>query len=88
MREKLYSAVLENVPRDAVALDLYSGGGLLTAMLAKKCGKSFGIEIVEEASRCADALRDKNGLQNKMFNICGKVEEKIDESCRACRQQP
>ncbi len=79
VREKLYAKVLDEADEGCVALDLYSGGGMLTAMLAEKCGKSFGIEIVEEASRCADALRDKNGLQNKMFNICGKVEEKIDE---------
>ncbi len=79
VREKLYSAVLENVPRDAVALDLYSGGGLLTAMLAKKCAAAYGIEIVAEASRCADELSAANGLQDKMFNICGKVEEKLYE---------
>ena len=71
MREKLYAKVLDEADEGCVALDLYSGGGMLTAMLAKKCGTSFGIEIVEEASRCADALRDQNGLQNKMFNICG-----------------
>jgi len=77
VREKLYSAVLESVPEDAVALDLYSGGGLLTAMLAKKCVEAFGIEIVEEASRCADGLAAANGLQDRMTNICGKVEEKL-----------
>ena len=47
-------------------------------MLAKKCGCAYGIEIVEEASRCADELKAENGLENKMFNICGKVEEQID----------
>ena len=79
VRGKLYKSVLEEAEEEAVAVDLYSGGGMLTAMLAKKCGVSFGIEIVEEASRCADELKELNGLQNKMFNICGAVEENIDK---------
>ena len=51
---------------------------MLTAMLAKKCKSAYGIEIVEEASRCADELALANGLQIKMHNICGAVEENID----------
>ncbi len=77
VREKLYAKVLEEADADAVALDLYSGGGLLTAMLANKCAEAYGVEIVEEASRCADGLKEANGLQGKMFNVCGKVEEEI-----------
>ena len=78
VRAKLYSRVLEEVDGNCAAIDLYSGGGMLTAMLAKKCKAAYGIEIVEEASRCADALKEANGLQNKMFNICGAVENEID----------
>jgi 23S rRNA (uracil1939-C5)-methyltransferase len=36
----------------------------------------YGIELEEEASKCADALKEKNGLKN-MENICGYVEEKL-----------
>lgn len=80
VRTELYARVLEEAKSDgAVAIDLYSGGGMLTAMLAKACGIAYGVEVVEEASRCADELCDKNGLQGKMFNICGKVEERLDE---------
>ena len=79
VRAKLYSRVLEEADKNAVALDLYSGGGLLTAMLAKKCKFAYGIEIVEEASRCADGLKIENGLQDKMKNICGAVEDEIDK---------
>lgn len=79
VRAKLYERVLSEADEGAVAVDLYSGGGMLTAMLAKKCGFAYGVEIVEEASRCADELKETNGLQGKMLNICGKVEEKIDE---------
>ena len=77
VREKLYARVLEEVEEGEAALDLYSGGGMLTAMLAKKCGLAYGVEIVEEASRCADELKAANGLDGKMFNICGKVEENV-----------
>lgn len=79
MRGKLYSAVLSEAEENCVAVDLYSGGGMLTAMLAKKCGLAYGVEIVQEASRCADGLKEQNGLQGKMFNICGKVEEKLSD---------
>lgn len=57
------------------AIDAYSGGGLLTAMLAKQVGKAYGIEVVAEASACADELIEPNKLEGKMINRCGKVEE-------------
>ncbi|MCH5143317.1 MAG: 23S rRNA (uracil(1939)-C(5))-methyltransferase RlmD [Clostridiales bacterium] len=79
IRTKLYSRVIEEADCDAVALDLYSGGGMLTAMLAKKCQKAYGIEIVEEASRCADELKVRNSLEDKMQNICGDVGENIEQ---------
>ena len=79
VRTKLYSRVLEEADCDAVALDLYSGGGMLTAMLAKKCKTAYGIEIVEEASRCADELKVRNGLEDKMENICGDVGGNIEK---------
>ena len=79
IRTKLYSRVLEEADGDAVALDLYSGGGMLTAMLAQKCRKAYGIEIVEEASRCADELKKRNSLGDKMQNICGDVGGNIEE---------
>lgn len=59
-----------------MVVDAYSGGGLLTAMLAKSCKRAYGIELEAEAVKCADALKEKNGLSN-MTNICGYVEEKL-----------
>ena len=79
VRAKLYARILDSVDKECIALDLYSGGGLLTAMLAKKCAAAYGVEIVEEASRCAEELKTANGLQGKMHNICGAVEDKIKE---------
>lgn len=78
VRTKLYKDALQSVCADGdeVVVDAYSGGGLLTAMLAKKAKRVYGIELEEEASRCADALKARNGLTN-MTNICGYVEEKL-----------
>ena len=75
VRTKLYERALSHVDEDAVVADCYAGGGLLTAKFAKKCKKAYGIEIVPEASACADDLRVRNGLEDKMVNLCGKVEE-------------
>ena len=78
VRTKLYKDALKTVSADGdeVVVDAYSGGGLLTAMIAKKVKRVYGIELEEEASRCADSLKEKNGLTN-MTNICGYVEEKL-----------
>ncbi len=75
IKRKLYEQAVSLVSETDTVIDCYSGGGLLTAMFAKKCQKAYGIEIVPEASACADALREKNGLQGKMENLCGGVEE-------------
>ena len=78
VRAKLYKDALKTVCKDGdeVVIDAYSGGGLLTAMISKKCKRVYGIELEAEASRCADSLKAKNGLDN-MTNICGYVEEKL-----------
>ena len=80
VRTKLYKDALKTVAKDGdeVVIDAYSGGGLLTAMIAKRVKRVYGIELEEEAVRCADALKEKNGLTN-MTNICGYVEEKLCE---------
>ncbi|MBQ9118182.1 MAG: 23S rRNA (uracil(1939)-C(5))-methyltransferase RlmD [Clostridia bacterium] len=78
VRAKLYEAAVSSVVEegDEVVIDAYSGGGLMTAMIAKKAKQVFGIELEAEAVRCANALKEKNGSQN-MQNICGYVEEEI-----------
>lgn len=78
VRDELYKKVISEADGDAVVIDAYSGGGMLTAMLAKRCKKAYGIEVVKEAVNCADELKELNGLSDKMQNICGKVENEID----------
>lgn len=80
VRTKLYKDALKTVTGDGdeVVIDAYSGGGLLTAMIAKKVKRVYGIELEAEAVRCANALKEKNNLNN-MTNICGLVEERLAE---------
>ena len=77
MSEKLYKKVVELAAPDenSVVVDAFSGAGLMTAMLAQKAKKAYGVEIVPEAVRCADSLARLNGLSDKMENICGKCED-------------
>ena len=78
VRNDLYGRIAEEASDGgAVAIDLYSGGGMLTALLARACKAAYGVEVVKEASICADELKELNGLSGKMFNICGKVEEEL-----------
>ena len=73
MRGKLYSRAVAFAGENETVIDCYAGGGLMTAMFAKKCKKAYGIEVVEEAHRMADRLKERNGLSG-MENLCGKVE--------------
>lgn len=78
VRTKLYQAALKTVvgEGDEVVVDAYSGGGLLTAMIAKRAKRVYGIELERESVDCANKLKEKNKLDN-MQNICGYVEQEL-----------
>ena len=75
VRSKLYERAVSLVEEGDTVVDCYAGGGLLTAMFARKCGRAYGIEIVPEATRCADSLAVRNGLTEQMTDLNGAVEE-------------
>lgn len=77
VRSSLYGEAVSLVEADETVVDCYAGGGLLTALFAKKCRRAYGIEIVPEAHDCAEVLKEKNALSDKMTNICGAVEEEL-----------
>ncbi|MCD8201204.1 MAG: 23S rRNA (uracil(1939)-C(5))-methyltransferase RlmD [Clostridia bacterium] len=80
IRTKLYAKVRDvAAEKNSVAVNLYSGAGMLTAMLAQKCDEAYGIEVSEEAHICAEELKGMNTLRGNMVNICGRVEEKLDD---------
>ncbi len=83
VRGRLYDKVVSLMDEQESVIDCYAGGGLLTAMLAKKCKKAVGIEIVPEASACADKVKERNGLQDKMINYCGDAAELLEQALQA-----
>lgn len=83
IKQKIYGSVLEKI-ENQVVIDAYSGAGLLSAMIAKKAKRVYGIEIISDAVKSADMLAIKNNITN-LINICGdtaielpKLVKKID----------
>lgn len=70
IKHKIYSAVLDEVGKDDILIDAYSGAGLLTAICSKKCKFAYGIEIVGPAVDSANELMRANNISN-MKNYCG-----------------
>lgn len=81
VRVKLYEKAVSLVVQSAedTVIDCYAGGGLMTALFAKNCARAYGIEIVPEAVECAKVLAQRNDLADKMFPLCGRVEELLPE---------
>ena len=77
VRSSLYERACSFVSAEDTVIDCYAGGGLLTAMFAKRCVRAYGIEVVPEASACADKVKERNGLSEKMENLCAKVEDAL-----------
>ena len=78
--EKLYQKAfdLARIDEKMNVLDLYSGTGTITQLMALKAKHATGIEIVEEAVEKAK----ENALLNKIDNIdflCGDVLEEIEK---------
>ena len=78
--EKLYSIVKDYIgdSEDKVLFDLYCGTGTIGQIMAEKCRKVIGIEIVEEAVEAAKENAKRNGIENCQF-IAGDVLKKVDE---------
>lgn len=78
IREKLYEKAMEACFAGGaeVVIDAYSGGGLMTAMAARRAKRAYGIELNAEASACAESLKKKNNLAN-MANVCGDAAAEL-----------
>ncbi|MDR3263357.1 MAG: 23S rRNA (uracil(1939)-C(5))-methyltransferase RlmD [Clostridiales bacterium] len=74
VRDIIYADVMSCVKSSEVIIDAYSGGGLLTALLARNADKVYGIEIVKEAVSDADRLMKDNGITNAE-NLLGDTAE-------------
>lgn len=70
IRDLLYTRAIQ-LMGDGVAVDLYSGIGITTNLLAQKCDKVYSIEIVESACENARETARINGNASKIEVICG-----------------
>ncbi len=75
---KLYNKVLEYLSFKGSVLDLYCGTGTISLFLSKYFDKVIGIEINEEAIKCANLNKKLNDIDNVSF-ICGDVSKKIHD---------
>ena len=78
--EKLYQKAFDLAEIDETmdVLDLYSGTGTITQLMASVARSATGIEIVEEAVEKAKENAELNGLDNVNF-LCGDVLEEIEK---------
>lgn len=78
--EKLYQKAFElaEIDKTMDVLDLYSGTGTITQLMASVANSATGIEIIEEAVEKAKENAELNGLRNVNF-LCGDVLEEIEK---------
>ena len=81
IKKELYSKILSFVNEDDVVIDAFSGAGLLSAIVAKKCKQVVGIEINKFASSNADKLVKRNNIVN-LTNICGDANLVLKDICK------
>lgn len=76
--EKLYKTAIElaKLDKDDVVLDLYSGTGTITNLVAQRVKRVIGIEIVEDAVKDAIKNSNINSISNTKF-ICGDAAKEI-----------
>ena len=76
IKDLIYKKVLNNIEQNSVVIDAYSGAGLLSSMISKKCNTVYGIEIVKQATENANNLKRANNITN-LININGDCAEKL-----------
>lgn len=75
---KLFGYALKDVNDKNICVDLYSGTGTITMLLAKKARRVIGIEVVPDAVMDAENNLLLNDIDNVEFKL-GRVEDLIDE---------
>ena len=70
VKTNIYQIICNKVSTCNNVLDAYSGAGLLSAILAKKCKHVFAVEIDKSACLACEQLCKLNGIKN-LECICG-----------------
>ena len=83
VKKSIYLKILECVDKGDIVIDSYSGAGLLSSIIAKKCKKVIGIEINSSSSKSAKLLAKNNNLHNTMFyndDVKNRISECLDNN--------
>jgi len=72
--EKIFQLMKQYTEEGKIAIDLYTGVGVIAILMADKFDKIIGIEINEEAVKAAEENARMNNIDNAEF-IAGKVED-------------
>ena len=88
IRAKIYERVCDEIGnnKDTIVLDLYSGIGILSNIMAKNAKKVIGIEIVPEAIEDANKLAIENNNSN-IENICGDVAKVLPDVIKGIKDK-
>ena len=74
IKDKIYTNVENSIPKDHIVVDAYSGAGLLSNIMAKRCKYVYAIEIIADAIENSKQLSLDNGIKN-IESICGDVKD-------------
>lgn len=74
MIETLYKTAIDLVKNENTVLDLFCGTGTISLILSKYFKKVIGIELNEEAVKCANINKKINNINNVEF-ICGDANK-------------
>ncbi|MBR1987986.1 MAG: 23S rRNA (uracil(1939)-C(5))-methyltransferase RlmD [Clostridia bacterium] len=78
IQNKIYQKILDYINPNDIVVNAYSGAGLLSAIISKRCKHVYGIEIVNNSHQNANNLKQHNKIEN-MTNILGSVDDKIKQ---------
>ena len=73
---------LASPTKDDTLLDLYCGAGSIGLSMARDCGEIIGIEIIEDAVKCANLNARENRIDNAHFfaGDAGNTEELLSHA--------
>lgn len=79
VRDLIYKDVVTQLcnSKADIVFDVFSGIGVLSAIIAKNNFKTIGIEINRQAYEDANVLTKLNGLEDRLTNICADANTEL-----------
>ena len=76
IQNEIYNDINSAISSSNKVINAYGGAGVLSAMIAKKAGTVYSIEINKQASENCKKMIEKNKLKN-IISICGDCKVEI-----------